>query len=179
MTLERSLELLASELGMAGVEWALIGGLGLAARGALRSTGDIDLLVLAQASDDVHGVMTSLGYERRHHSSDVANYRSTSDRLCDVDFLLAHRPYALKMLERASEEDLGVGSRVRVLQAEDLVGLKVQSSSNDPRRLALDRADIERLIAANPQADMARIREYFGIFDREAELDEILRRVRS
>jgi hypothetical protein len=57
--------------------------------------------------------------------------------------------------------------------------LKVQSSSNESRRFALDVADIERLLRATPGLDLARVREYFRLFDREAELDALLARVRG
>ena len=43
---------------------------------------------------------------------------------------------------------------VPVLQAEDVIGLKVQASSNDPRRVALDMADVERLIVSRPGLDL-------------------------
>jgi hypothetical protein len=60
------------------------------------------------------------------------------------------------------------------VDAADLIGLKVQSSSSDPRRTRLDLADIDRLLDV-PGLDLARVREYFRLFEREAELDALLR----
>ena len=54
------------------------------------------------------------------------------------------------------------------------IGLKVQSSSNDPRRHRLDVADIAQLLRFAPDVDMTRVREYFRLFEREAELDSLL-----
>lgn len=68
---------------------------------------------------------------------------------------------------------------MKVVDAEDIIGLKVQSSSNDPKRYHVDLGDIERLIAATPGLDIERVREYFRLFEREKELDAILARRRS
>jgi hypothetical protein len=62
---------------------------------------------------------------------------------------------------------------VRVVEAEDLIGLKVQSSSNDPSRRHRDLADVERLLRT-AELDLGRVREYFRLFDREKELDALL-----
>jgi len=43
--------------------------------------------------------------------------------------------------------------------------------------LVLDLADVERLLAARTDVDLVRVREYFGLFDREAELDALLARL--
>ncbi len=180
MGLEATLERLSAALHGERVRFALIGGLALAARGALRATGDIDLLVDAEDSERLDALMEALGYERRYRSEDVAQYRAASAELSDVDFLFARRPYARAMLERARDEELGLGLSLRVVEAEDLIGLKVQSSSNDPRRRTLDMADVERLLEASAERlDLGRIREYFEIFERGAELDEMLARLRS
>ena len=55
-----------------------------------------------------------------------------------------------------------------------LIGLKVQSSTNDPSRQRLDMADIVRLLRAERNVDMQRVREYFRVFEREKELDVLL-----
>jgi hypothetical protein len=57
--------------------------------------------------------------------------------------------------------------------AHALIGLKVQSSYNDPSRRYLDLADIDRLLRS-ATVDLARVREYFRLFDREKELDALL-----
>jgi hypothetical protein len=76
------------------------------------------------------------------------------------------------MLSRAAVHEI-LGAAIRVVDAADLIGLKVQSSCNDPRRRHRDLADVERLLGAG-QVDLARVREYFRLFDREKELDALL-----
>ncbi len=81
-----------------------------------------------------------------------------------VDFLFARRKYAVAMLDRAESSEL-LDYPVKVIQPEDLIGLKVQSSSNDPQRMPKDMADIEDLVRKfNRKLDWALIAEYFEIF---------------
>jgi hypothetical protein len=56
--------------------------------------------------------------------------------------------------------------------------LKVQSSSNNPRRRRQDVQDIVVLLERTPDLDLGRIRAYFRLFDREKELDELLAEAR-
>ncbi len=68
-----------------------------------------------------------------------------------------------------------VVTALRGVQVEHaLIGLKVQSSTNDPSRQRLDMADIVRLLRAERNVDMQRVREYFRVFEREKELEELL-----
>ena len=66
-----------------------------------------------------------------------------------------------------------LGQAIRVVDPSDLVGLKVQSSSNDPSPRHRDLADIEWLLD-HPDIDMERVRDYFRLFDWEKELDAML-----
>jgi hypothetical protein len=139
-----------------------------------RATTDLDFLVAGDRAEDVSRLISSLGYRELHRSVDAANY-SADHPLGRVDFLFAHRRYAKAMLQRAAVKSIGQ-ARLKVLDAEDIIGLKVQSSSNDPKRHHIDVGDIERLIEATPQLDIERVREYFRVFDREKELDVIIAR---
>ncbi len=168
---------LCSALQREGVEFALIGGLAMAARGAPRATGDVDLLVPSEASDAVQRVMLELGYTARHRTENVANYWAPEPALGGIDFLFARRAYSRAMLARAPVATVLGDLRIHVVQTEDLIGLKVQSSSNDPRRATLDVADIERLLAGAEQLDLARVREYFDLFERGRELEAMLARL--
>ena len=172
------LERLWTQLEKEGITAALIGGFALAALGATRATTDLDLLVSGERADDVHRLMQRMGYKELHRSQDAANYAAEDERLGRVDFLFARRHYSTAMLARAKPRSVA-GLQIKVVEAEDVIGLKVQSSSNNPKRLRLDLADIERLLQANPDIELALVREYFALFDRENELDEILVRMRS
>ena len=129
----------------------------------------------------VKKLLFSLGYQLLHESEDVSNFVGGLKELGRVDFLHAHRSYAKAMLERAQETDILNGQfRVKVIIPEDLIGLKVQSSSNDPARYYLDMADIEEMIRINyKNLKLDLIEEYFKLFHREAELEGILQRVRK
>lgn len=154
------------------IDHALIGGFALAAHQVVRATEDVDFLIAAERESEVHAWMGAQGFETLLRTENVSNYlRPDGAR---VDFVHARRAYTRQMLAEAL--DLATaGARVRVVRAEDLIGLKVQASSNDPRRRLGDMADIRHLLESRAgQLDMVRIRTYFRIFNREVELDEIL-----
>src|SRR5262249_36504464 len=141
-----------------------------------RTTFDVDFLIFSAQMDEVHAVMTRLGYERLHQSADVAQYQSKDPDKGQVDFLLAHRKYATAMLQRAKKQ-AAFGKQVKVLAPEDLIGLKVQSSANDPQRATKDKADIEDLIKRHTKTlDWKLVEEYFRLFQREDELTELKKR---
>jgi hypothetical protein len=156
----------------ASIAHALIGGLALAAHGAARATSDLDLLADGERSSDVDRILRARGFECLQRSENVANYVAAVRERGRVDFLFARQAYGRAMLERAALHTI-LGAPIRVVDAADLIGLKVQSSSNDPSRRYLDLADIDRLLR-RAEVDLARVREYFRLFDREKELDALL-----
>lgn len=156
----------------AGIAHALIGGLALAVHGAARATSDLDLLADGARADDVDRILRARGYECLRRTENVANYVSASPERGRVDFLFAQRAYGRAMLARAAVHSV-LGAQLRVADAADLIGLKVQSTSNDPTRRYLDLADIDRLLR-HAEVDLERVREYFRLFDREQELDALL-----
>ena len=155
-----------------GIAHALIGGLALAAHGAGRATNDLDLLAEGDRADEVDRILREHGYECLRRTEHVANYVAGTPDRGRVDFLFAQNAYGHAMLARAAHHGI-LGARIRVADAADLIGLKVQSSSNDPSRRYLDLADIDRLLRS-ATVDLARAREYFRLFDREKELDALL-----
>lgn len=181
MNFEAVFKLLIESFDKVGIDFALIGGFALHTVGVVRATGDIDLLVAKEDMPKVKRIMLSYGYELLHESEDVSNFLGRMGELGRVDFLLAHRKYAKLMLARAQKKAiLDNKFKIKVIQPEDLIGLKVQSSSNDPKRYHQDRADIESIICANYKGlDMKLIREYFALFEREKELDEIVGKIKN
>lgn len=162
------------------VNFAIIGGFALQAVGMKnRVTQDIDMLVLVDDKDKVKKVMSSQGFELRHESKDVMNFFGIVPILGRVDFIIAHRKYARDMLRKAVEKDILNGKfRVKVITVEDQIGFKVQSSTNDKERKERDIIDIKWLIKSNyPRLNLELVREYFKIFNRESELDEIVKEV--
>jgi len=165
----------------AGVEVALSGGLALSTMGVFRFTKDVDFVTLEECAGTVEKIMTELGYEKQDFSSaEILSYISPLKALGQVDFLVARRKYSRAMVTRARDTQLMDGElRVKVLQVEDLIGLKVQALANDPKnRYPVDAPDIQRLLQLHvSRLDIERVREYFRLFEKEDLLDEWLRNV--
>ena len=174
MDIEKILPVLVQEFKKNDIDFALIGGLALNLAGVARKTHDVDFQVLLKDSDKVDAIMKGLGYQLLHRTENVANYHGAAG-LGQVDFLFAHRKYALKMLANAETHPV-LGIKIRAVRPEDLIGLKVQSSTNDAQRKEQDMLDIKGILQANRGTlDLDRVREYFRLFKREKELDEILK----
>lgn len=153
-----------------GAQFALIGGLALAAHKVIRATQDVDLLTEAEKSGAIDAELTKLGYRCIHRTADAANYLRRDERL---DLLYATRPIARRLLAEARTADTSFAT-IRVVSAEGLIGFKLQGWVNNPRRTQ-DLEDIRALLRANRSTLlMQEIREYFRLFDREPLLDEIL-----
>ena len=162
------------------IRFALIGGFALHAAGFTRATKDIDFVIMAEDMVKINNIMTQLGYELTHESKEFSNYWHPMVPLGCVDYLHAHREYARKMLSRAQSKNILGDFEVPVLIPEDIIGLKVQSMVNNPQRQALDMADIEYLIREKfDQLDLEAIREYFQLFGRQGDLDNLLKRIKD
>jgi len=173
-SLARQLAEIANALREIDVPFALIGGLALAAHGVSRGTRDVDFLVDIDHGDAIDALLGRLSYQCRHRDEDAATYVRGDERL---DLLYARRPIARKLLSAAMPAPTGIAP-LRVISAEGIIGFKLQALVNDPRRTQ-DLEDIRALLRANgPSLDMEEVREYFRLFDREAQLDELLREIR-
>ena len=163
----------AAALDAIAAPFALIGGLALASHNVVRATQDVDLLVGAEDADRIEVALIRLGYRCVHRSADAGNYARGSERL---DLLYASRPVARRLLADALERSSELG-RLRVVRAEGLIGFKLQAFVNEPRRTQ-DLEDIRALLRTNRAAmDLAEVREYFLMFEREDLLDELLREI--
>jgi hypothetical protein len=155
---------------------ALIGGFALPFHGVQRATGDVDFLADVEGSDGLHDALIGSGAHCLHRSADAANYAPGRARLAPVDFIFARRPRAREMLARAKGRPVrGTRLRVPVVDAEALIGLKLQALVNDASRGPQDEADIRALVTANGAAlDLETVRDYYRLFDRERDLDALL-----
>lgn len=172
---------LVESLSREKIDFALMGGFALQAAGVTRTTRDIDLLVLSEDSPKIKEIMLKHRYELLYESEEVLNFTSKNFEMGRVDFLLARRKYTLAMLKRAKEEPiLGGKFKIKVLSAEDQIGLKVQASSNNPKRLHQDMADVRMLLENNySKLDLKLIREYFVLFGREKELNDMIKEIKN
>lgn len=177
MDIKRIFRLVTEEFSKNGIQHAVIGGQALAAFDVHRMTMDIDLMILLPDRNAADMALRKLGYTPLLLNENVGNYVSDEPEKGRIDLLFAHRKYSLSMMNRASEKNL-FGLRIKVLAPEDIIGLKVQSSSNDPQRMDQDRADIFAILLANrKRLDMGIIREYFSLFGRLQELERILEEI--
>jgi predicted nucleotidyltransferase len=160
------------------VRYALIGGFALGALGIPRATMDIDFLVHYHDLPKIKGLMEGLGYSCVFQTENVSQYVSPLELLGEVDFLHALRKASLGMLERAIEKEiLGGKLKIKVLRAEDIIGLKVQSAANNESRFNREYADIEALMAHyRADLDWELVEEYFSIFDQRPLFTELKRR---
>ena len=181
MDFEKVLTFLLENFKKYGIRYALMGGFALHAAGYSRATRDIDILILKEDMPKAKKLLLAIGYEILHESEDVVNLRGGLKELGQIDFLLAHRSYTKNMLKRARECDILQGQfKVKVVTPEDIIGLKIQSSANDPGRSARDWADIEELLKRHAdKLDLKLLREYFSLFNRQDELDELLGKINN
>lgn len=173
MDLRKALSVIVAEFEKNDVPYAVIGGFALGALGVPRSTIDIDFLVPADALHKVEPIMLSFGYEKIFSSENVSQYVSPAAEMGEVDFLHAFRPISLRMLAEAEAVAVfGGGINLKVLRAEDIIGLKLQAISNSPGRLARDNADIEDLMRSR-KLDWERLKTYFDLFDMAERFTEL------
>lgn len=160
---------------------ALIGGFALPFHGVQRATGDVDFLVDATGADALHAALLQAGVHCLHRSLDAANYAPGTSQLAPVDCIYARRERTLDMLRRARPVPLhGARIRVPVVDAEALIGLKLQALVNAPARRAQDSADIRALVAAKGATlNLELLRDYYALFGRERELDGLLREMKK
>jgi len=159
------------------VEHALIGGLALSAHGAGRATVDLDWIADGFKSRDVDDVLRLQGYEAVLRNDNVGNYVSRDPIKGRVDVLFVRREKGVAILRRASGQPV-LGETVPVVDASDLIGLKVQAYANNPLRRHRELADIERLLQFGA-VDAERVRSYFRMFECESDLDQLLAGLRK
>jgi len=178
MDLEKTLKELLDGFETERIRYALMGGFALAALGASRTTADLDFLVHRDDLERLDRLLTALGYRRRFHTENVSQYMHDNAAWAAVDVVHAFRKASLGMLQRAFDKPVFGGSRlVRVLQPEDVIGLKVQTMANDPDRRAQEMADIETLLGLyRARLDWSPLGEYFGLFGFGQEFESLRRR---
>lgn len=166
MDFELVLKKLLAEFGRDQIRYAVIGGFALGVLGAPRQTMDLDFLVHRDDLAKLDASLATLGYKRVFHTENVSQYQHDDDRWGSLDFVHAFRRVSLAMLQRAKKHSIfGATQSIKVVEAEDVIGLKLQAMCNDAARSAQERADIERLMARfGKRLDWERIGEYYELF---------------
>lgn len=168
MDFEIVLKFILEEFQRQNVRYGLIGGFALGALGVHRATIDLDFLINREDMPKADAIMKARGYECAYKSENVSQYVSPAKVFGEVDFLHAFREISTGMLERAKELDIFEGKfKVRVLAPEDIIGLKLQASVNNPDRAAREYSDMEALMERyGGELDWSRLEEYFSLFER-------------
>lgn len=148
------------------IRYGLIGGFALGALGIPRATIDLDFLIHKDDLPKVNEIMEATGYECRYKSENVSQYVSLLKSLGYVDFLHAFKKSSVGMLERTKEFSLfDEKTKIKVLQPEDIIGLKVQAAANDSERLPQEYVDIEAIMERyGERLNWKLIEEYFKLF---------------
>jgi hypothetical protein len=159
---------------------ALVGGLATSIRGEVRFTRDVDLAIASDSdasTERLVGDLTARGYQVaalvEHDSAGrLATARLRTRVGVNVDLLAASSGIEPEVVDAARDVDIeGVGP-VRVAVAEDLLALKVLSMAE---RRPQDRFDAAALVLANPDLDLAIVRDRLALitargFDRGEDL---------
>jgi len=161
----------------ARIHYALIGGFAMAMRGNQRATADLEFILLLEDLEKADRILVRFGYERTFRSENVSHYLAADGDWGRIDILHAFRGPSLGMLDRADMLTVEPGIALRVVQVEDIIGLKIQALSNDPSRLESDWYDIRLLVrAAREQGaplDWELIGDYLDLFHLQDRLSEL------
>lgn len=176
---------LTRELDAEGARWALIGGVALGLHGVPRTTFDIDLLVDEDDLAALDRVLGGMACRLEYRWAESSHFAGDDDHTCPpIDVLHARRPGCRGMLARARRIELEPdGPAAPVVEVEDLIGLKVQAMANDPERERQELVDVRAVLEAaalsGRRLDLDRVREYFSLFQRAQQLDELMEGLRD
>lgn len=175
MKFEKVLQLIISEFGKADVRYALMGGFAMGLLGVMRATTDLDFLVADKDILKIEKVMDKYGYKCVYKTKNVSQYVSDMEFFGEIDFLHAFRERSLSMLKRAKEVPVFRDAvKIKVLNAEDIIGLKTQAMVNDESRRIREYADIEDIIRCyKGKLDWELIKEYFYLFNMKSAYREL------
>jgi len=145
----RALERLVCVLNERKTNYALVGGLGVAVRGPVRATRDIDMVV-SVPQIELPGLLEAIGEQGFCIDLYQAIRTWREDHLLEfslgavrVDWIKAVLPVFERILGRARWEDVG-GAKIRVAGAEGLLLLKLIAFRSR------DQEDMRGILAANP-----------------------------
>jgi len=177
MNFELVLRRVIGEMNSRGIRYAVIGGFAMALRGAQRATMDLDLVLMLEDMEKADSIIRGFGYERFFHSTNVSQYQSPNQEWGRIDVLHAFRGPTLGMLKRADALPMGEKFKIKVVQIEDIIGLKVQALINNPAREARDWSDIRMILESageqGMEVDWELLGDYLELFalgDRVSEL---------
>jgi len=151
------------------IHYAVIGGFAIGALGIMRSTIDIDLIILANEMEKVDKILKESLYECVYKSENVSQYVSELLPLGQIDILHAFRDISVSIIKRAKRILAFNRYNIPVAIPEDIIGLKLQALINDESRENLEYSDIEmilqHLIEEHIDVNWKLLKEYFALFN--------------
>ncbi len=170
MDFNRVLSLVGGFFDRVGRPYAVIGALGLAARGLSRSTFDVDIVVPFEVQEELLAFLDSQGYVRDHVSAGYSNHSHPIQDLGRLDVVYVRGNTAQKIFDGVSLQDGPGGISIPVPRPEHLAAMKVFAIKNNPRRVLQDLEDLQRILLL-PGVDRDEIIEYMKKHDLEGLLD--------
>lgn len=158
-----------------GVPWMLIGGMAVVARGAPRTTEDVDATVLAPGFDidqflaacQVHQIVPRRPDVREMAVEAHILLLQHAESGIELDVSLAWLGFEQEAIGRAQPVDFGQGLQVPVARVDDLIVYKAVAWRD------VDRKDIERLLLRHANTvDLVRVREQVKAFGEWIEAPE-------
>jgi predicted nucleotidyltransferase len=177
MNFLKVIERITTQFDEENIRYALIGGFAMALRGVQRATIDLDFILMLEDLDAAEAIFMQAGYQRAFRSDNVSHYISEDNELGRIDILHVFRGPTLSMLERADRIETSPDASLPVVQIEDIIGLKIQASVNNPKRVTRDYADI-RMILENAAEieqpiDWELLEDYLNLFKLGEKLTEL------
>jgi len=153
-----------------GIKWGLIGGFALGIMGILRTTMDLDFLLLIDDLPKADEILTKALYKCDYKTENLSQYSSDIKILGSIDIIHASKSISRGMLERVRYYEIFDTIKIPVVSAEDIIGLKVQAFNNDPDRKETDLRDINLILEhkkeITEQVDWQLLTSYFEIFNK-------------
>jgi hypothetical protein len=159
--IEQTLAAVVLDLTRSNQRFALVGGLAVSVRAEIRFTRDVDLAIGVTSDAEAEALVYSLresGYRpiavvEHDTQGRLATARLLSALGVKVDLLFASSGIEPEIVERAGMVALSaMGGELPIARAEELLAMKILSMTD--QRLQ-DRLDAQRLLACNPQLDLA------------------------
>lgn len=174
MNFAAALDRVETALAPGGWQWAVAGGIALAAYGNPRLTLDLDIVTESAAQDALVSVLEAAGYATLYRSSGFSNHRHANGEWGRIDVIYVNDATARQMFDSVRSVEGPSGRAIRVPRPEHLIAMKVQAMKNDPDRTGQDLVDIAYLLTI-PGIDRSEAREYFAKAGLIARWEEVAR----
>ncbi|MBF0557857.1 MAG: hypothetical protein HQL08_03650 [Nitrospirae bacterium] len=173
MEFKKILTALLLEMDRLNVPYAIVGAVAMGFWGVRRDTMDIDFLARSIDREKITAVMKGLGYDHTVSSTFADQFVHLIRDMGSVDFLYTKKE---KGIIESSRILMGLdGKAIHVALPEDIIGMKLESIRNNPKREMKDWADIQSIVEVlADDLDWEKIKDYCKITGREDAYERIL-----